>query len=62
MNRLPIWAQWALVPVLTVLMPIILSLAPEMFPVIILCLPIAAIVGLDNSPRNPVWNWRKDRA
>jgi len=62
MDRLPVWAQWALAPTLIVSFPFIMRLAPQMLPVIILCLPIAYFVGLDNSPRNPVWNWRKDRA
>jgi hypothetical protein len=60
MDRLPIWAQWALVPAFTVLSPILMRLAPEMLPVIILCLPIAMLVGQCVDEPAPVW--RRDRA
>lgn len=62
MDRLPVWAQWVLAPALIVSFPFVMRLAPEMFPVIILCLPIAHFVGSCTDEPNPVWTWRKDRA
>lgn len=62
MNPLPAWVGWV-----ALLLPIPLGvlvgrLAPQMIPIMLICLPIAYLVGADLSPRNPFWNWRKDRA
>jgi len=54
--KVPVWAQWASIPALTVLLPALLRLAPEILPVLILIIPIAWLIGQDD----PLW--RKDRA
>lgn len=54
--------RWAAI-LLTVLGVILVSkFCPELWPVIIIVLPIAAVLYRDDGPRRPIWSIRKDRA
>jgi hypothetical protein len=62
MDDVPWWAGWLGICLVTLLLILQIWFAPETLVISLLVLPIATWVGSMNSPSDPIWNWRKDRA
>ncbi len=53
-----VWKGWAVFFSSVLLTPLVIGLVPEIVPVMLLCLPIAFLLGTNEAVRQPIWNWR----